>query len=229
MSYEKLKKGVVKRTEQRVLGIFIDGIGLDRASKRMQRKIDLASLIKGVSSGLKPVVARYYTVIPHEDDARQFSFLEAVTRSGLSVIVKRLPPKGMTRQVTTDVEMGSDIIAFAQGHTNFGDLSRYIPEELREAPRREGPYGRQVSMTKLSAAKASGEDEAQIEDLGKSPIKRIVTVICPSHEIAYSLSLATEIGADTVTADFSDRRTRDVLKSSAKWIDLSTSETIWRD
>ena len=41
--------------------------------------------------------------------------------------------------------------------------------------------------------------------------------------------IARELGADTVTADFAQFNTGDVLKSAAKWIDLSDSETIWRE
>ncbi|RIL03501.1 MAG: hypothetical protein DCC75_12915, partial [Proteobacteria bacterium] len=90
MKYTELGKGVVKRTERRVLGLFIDGTGLDRATRRINRKVDMSSLVKGVTSGIPPTIARYYTLIPYEDDSRQRAFLDAVMRAGLSVIVKRL-------------------------------------------------------------------------------------------------------------------------------------------
>jgi hypothetical protein len=54
-------------------------------------------------------------------------------------------------------------------------------------------------------------------------------VVCPSRELAYPLGLSKEFEVDTTTADFGQFNTGDVLKSAAKWIDLSDSETIWRD
>ncbi|MEZ4754639.1 MAG: hypothetical protein R3A13_10105 [Bdellovibrionota bacterium] len=79
--------------------MFIDGTGLDRAARRLNRKVDIESLIRGVTSGIKPSILRYYTLIPFEDDSRQSAFLDAVAKTGLSVIVKRLPPKTVNRQV----------------------------------------------------------------------------------------------------------------------------------
>jgi hypothetical protein len=43
------------------------------------------------------------------------------------------------------------------------------------------------------------------------------------------MALVKDAGADTTTADFGQFNTGDLLKSAAKWIDLSDSETIWRD
>jgi hypothetical protein len=43
------------------------------------------------------------------------------------------------------------------------------------------------------------------------------------------MSLIKDVAGDTTTADFGQFNTGDVLKSAAKWIDLSDSETIWRD
>ena len=63
----------------------------------------------------------------------------------------------------------------------------------------------------------------------QSSIKRIVTIVCPTRELSYSVSLVKEFGVDTITADFGQFNSGDVLKSAAKWIDLSDSETIWRD
>lgn len=123
MSYEAVKKGVVKRAEQRELGVFIDGIGLDRATRNFPDKVDLTKLIQGVSSGLRPSVVRYYTLIPNEDDHRHRSFLDAVEKSGCEVIVKRLPPKGINKQVSIEVEMAADIAAFASGSLLEGEDS----------------------------------------------------------------------------------------------------------
>lgn len=104
-----------KRDGKIATGLFIDGISLDRASKRMGRKVSLENLLNSFKRGHEIAVARYYTVIPQEDDSRHRSFLDAVAKSGFEVIVKRLPPKGVNRQVTSDLELTTDMFAFACG------------------------------------------------------------------------------------------------------------------
>ena len=264
--FEPVRKGIVKRTERRVLGLFIDGTGLDRATRRINRKVDMSALVRGVSAGLLPTVARYYTLIPYEDDSRQRAFLDAVSRAGLTVIVKRLPPKGITRQVSVDVEMAADIIAFSLGHSNFSSLCQYRPDApeheafppIHDNPasggiRRIGLFPATSSQLKANKAGApqSGPPEppstinnapealAQVPtseaESGPTPtssttaVHRIVTIVCAGRDLSYPLSLSKELGADTVNADFGQFNTGDVLKSAAKWIDLSDSETIWRD
>ena len=74
--FEVISNSVIKRKVRRRMGLFIDATGLDRATRRLDKKIDLASLVKGLSSGLKIEVARYYCLIPYEDDARQFALRE---------------------------------------------------------------------------------------------------------------------------------------------------------
>ncbi|MFM1848847.1 MAG: hypothetical protein RL417_2321 [Pseudomonadota bacterium] len=217
MKYEELGKGVVRRTEKRVIGLFIDGTGLDRATRRINRKVDMASLVRGVTSGTPPVVARYYTLIPYEDDSRQRAFLDAVTRAGLRVVVKRLPPKGVNRQVSVDIEMAADMVAFSLGHSSFSSLSEYSTE----GGYHEGP---------TTPAPRPAATPAETAPLGASrPENRIITVVCPSRDLAYPISLVKELGVDTISADFGQFNAGDVLKSAAKWIDLSDSETIWRE
>src|SRR5215475_2226186 len=92
---ELLKGGIVKRKIKRHMGLFIDATGLDRATRRLERKVDLSRLVQGITSGAKLEIARYYALIPYEDDARQFAFLDAVERAGVEVVTKRLPPKGV--------------------------------------------------------------------------------------------------------------------------------------
>ncbi len=298
MKYQQLGKGIVKRREQRQVALFIDGTGLDRATRRISRKVDMSALVRGVTSGTPPVVARYYTLIPYEDDSRQRAFLDAVARAGMQVIVKRLPPKGITRQVSVDPEMSADIIAFALGHDRFSDLSEYRAEEPVAQDRRPAENAGRASFrapgmfpagssqvrlrvggsilaqnmdvpsspasprrgglgtgASLALAEAPSAEEALasaaiaqsevVEPLvetvteqngapeaakqAASAIHRVVTVVCPGRDVSYSISLAKELGADTVTADFGQFNTGDVLKSAAKWIDLSDSETIWRN
>jgi hypothetical protein len=231
MKYEKLGGGFVKKREKRVVGLFIDGTGLDRATRRINRKVDMAALVRGVTSGINPIVARYYTLVPFEDDSRQRAFLDAVARAGLSVIVKRLPPKGIARQVSVDLEMAADIVAFANGLNSFSKENEYMPSEPFEG---ESPVRTPAQFMRRQLAEVSGASEAddktptpEIPDIATAP--RSVVVVCPSREIAYPLSLIKPIAADTTTADFGQFNTGDVLKSAAKWIDLSDSETIWRD
>jgi hypothetical protein len=230
MKYEQLGGGFIKKREKRVVGLFIDGTGLDRATRRINRKVDMSALVRGVTSGINPVVARYYTLIPYEDDSRQRAFLDAVARAGLTVIVKRLPPKGITRQVSVDLEMAADIVAFAHGRTSFSRENEYLPSDTSG---KSGPIHTPAQFVRRQQAEYVSEQEAPstepaiIPDIATAP--RSVVVVCPSRELAYPLSLVKDIAGDTTTADFGQFNTGDVLKSAAKWIDLSDSETIWRD
>ena len=206
MSEQKFKDlggGLVKKKERRVVGLFIDGVNLDRATRRLNKKVDLQALVRGVCSGSTPVVARYYTVIPHEDDSRHRAFLDAVARAGLSVIVKRLPPKGIERQVTTDLEMAADIVAFSLGLSSFSKENEYLPAGFEEAK----------SFAEASGANLHGSTIPTIDPDSLKPQQRGTG----------------PLGADTTNADFSQFNSGDILKSAAKWIDLSGSETIWRE
>lgn len=218
--FELISNGVVKRRERRVLGLFIDGTGLDRATRRLARRVDMGALVKGLTSGIKAEIARYYTLIPNEDDSRQRAFLEAVERAGLSVIVKRLPPKGITRQVTVDVEMAAEIVGFAMGYKNFNSRSLELPL----------PHA--VGMPVRSSFNHSGTVETEVESSPEDQDvkeQRMIVVVCPSREMSYPIQLARDMGVDTTTADFGQFAGHDIMKSAAKWVDLSTSDTIWRD
>ena len=216
--FRNIGGGLIKKKERRIVGLFIDGVNLDRATRRVNRKVDLQALVRGVCSGSTPVVARYYTVIPHEDDSRQRAFLDAVSRAGLSVIVKRLPPKGIDRQVSTDLEMAADIVAFSLGLSSFSKENEYLPAELQAA-----------KQFAVSGGGAGNAGDRKALDPDSQNCRRSVVVICPSRELSYPMSLSKNLGADTTTADFSQFSGGDVLKSAAKWIDLSGSETIWRE
>lgn len=228
MKYQELGKGIIKRTQTRALGLFIDGTGLDRATRRINRKVDMSALVRGVTSGAPPVIARYYTLIPYEDDSRQRAFLDAVARANLSVIVKRLPPKGVTRQVSVDVEMAADMLAFALGHTDFGEISEYQPDS-GEATGGALPSARKPTDSRKPRRNEDSQAKEPKEERKRPAEKRIVTIVCPSRDLSHPITLMNHLGVDTVTADFGKFNTGDVLKSAAKWIDLSDSETIWRD
>lgn len=221
MKFGELGKGFIRKREKRDVGVFIDGTGLDRATRRINRKVDMPALLRGVTSGNTPVFARYYTLIPYEDDSRQRAFLDAVARAGMTVIVKRLPPKGITRQVSVDLEMAADMVAFSLGHLQFSKENEYTPSESfsRANSSGFGPSG--------ASPDTDEQREPASEESGGSALKSIV-VVCPSRELAYPMSLIKDVGADTTTADFGQFNTGDILKSAAKWIDLSDSETIWR-
>ena len=234
MPREEESKVIVKRRQKRLVGIFIDGTGLDRATRRLNRRVDLSALIRGVSAGTTPLVARYYTLIPYEDDSRHRAFLDAVSRAGLSVFVKRLPPKGVSRQVSIDSEMSADIAAFAMGHSAF-------PAPALEEPMAKPPSGPGIAMPLPGGARPmrlqpvpEAEPNPQPEPIPEqlapgTEVLRSVIVVCPSRDLVYAISLAREIGVDTVTADFGRFNHDNILKSAAKWIDLSDSETIWKD
>ena len=239
MSFEKIKKGVVKRKARREIGLFIDGTGLDRATRRLNRKVDMPKLVRGVTAGGLPTVARYYTLIPYEDDSRQRAFLDAVRRANLQVIVKRLPPKGVSRQVSVDLEIAADIVAFSLGHQDFSSLNEYQPVEepaqrnvIRPGQLASNSTGGAETNIKRASDAAPKTDKKTKPSAGNTDsnreIQRIVTIVCPSRELTYPISLINELGVDTVTADFGQFNNKDLLKSAAKWIDLSDSETIWR-
>jgi hypothetical protein len=236
MKYEELGKGFIKKRDRKTIGLFIDGTGLDRATRRINRKVDMAALVRGVTSGIAPTIARYYTLIPYEDDSRQRAFLDAVARAGLSVIVKRLPPKGVNRQVSVDLEMAADMVAFALGLTSFSKENEYLPADLLAAvhahtgtgplPRRGAPLQLSRGEDNEPAAEKDG-GSPQINDA--APSQRKIVVVCPSRDLSYPIGLIKDLGADTTNADFGQFNTGDILKSASKWIDLSDSETIWRD
>lgn len=234
VEFLELGKGVVKRNERRVVGLFIDGTGLDRATRRINKKVEIGKLVKGVTSGSLPVVARYYTLIPYEDDSRQRAFLDAIYNVGLDVVVKRLPPKGVTRQVSVDVEMAADIVAFAMGWQSFSDNSVYKGEEGNFAPQVGVTSFERIRMVNSPSAKVTSEPQtprqsSDIKEKGSGiKEKRIVTIVCPSRDLSYPVSLVKEFGVDTIIADFGQFNS-DLLRAAAKWIDLSDSETIWRD
>lgn len=213
---EILKSGVVKRKVKRRIGLFIDGIGLDRATRRLERKVDLARLVSGLTSGLQVEIARYYTLVPYEDDARQFAFLDAVERAGLEVITKRLPPKGVKRQVSMDVHIATDVIGFSCGQIKTLIARREITEE---------------TAVESGAAVVNGPAQSIVAPStgAIAEIKRMCIVVCPSREISYALYGSHLLGAETTLSDFGLYGSSDGWKGVDRWIDLSTSETIWRD
>ncbi len=249
MTYKQLGKGVVKRSVRRVTGVFIDGTGLDRATRRLHKRINMSALVRGITSGIPPHLVRYYTLIPNEDDSRHRAFLDAVARSGLQVVVKRLPPKGISRQVSVDLEMAADIVAFAFGHSNFRAQAEFQEEPMEDFNQDQGPQrigglmpGRKIHQAGENGAasdEAAPEHSAtQATELAPEMVAtetnqlkevRGIIVVCPSRELSYPISIAKEVGVDTTTVDFGKFNSGDVLKSAAKWIDLSDSETIWKE
>lgn len=207
--FEQLEGGKFRRKTKRKLGLFIDGTGLDRATRRLERKVDLTRLVAGLTSGLKPEIARYYTLVPYEDDARQFAFLDAVERAGLEVVVKRLPPKGVKRQVSMDVHIATDLLCFGYGHF---DKAEEAVDPATAVPAAAVPTGETAPPAKP-----------------KPEVKRLATIVCPTRELSYSIFMSHELKVETSLADFGLYGSSDGWKGVDKWIDLSTSETIWRD
>jgi hypothetical protein len=135
--------------------------------------------------------------------------------------------------VSTDIEMASDIVAFSLGLSSFSKENEYLPAELEAA--------KHYANTSPAAASAPTLDPATLQtatrtggpllhiDNATPDTRRSVVVICPTRDLSYPMSLAKHLGADTTTADFSQFAGSNVLKSAAKWIDLSGSETIWKE
>ena len=188
---------VIKRREKQQIALFVDGSNLDRACKRLHKRMNMAALLKSLSAGKDLLVARYYTIVPFEDDARQLAYLDAVERAGFEVIVKRLPPKGIERPITVDVELASDIIYYSYAKT------------VKE----------QESAEKMSTANTS-ENTTLL-------FKKSILVVCPSQDLAYSLSLANNSGTKTTTVDFGKGTRNEIISSSDNWIDLTEAEGIW--
>jgi len=186
---ENLQGGRFRRRTKRKLAVFIDGIGLDRATKRLNRKVELSLLLKGVCEGLTPVLAKYYTLVPHEDDARQFSFLDAVERGGLEPVVRHLPPKGVKRTVSIDVLLATDLLTFAM---------------------------------------AQDKDPNTTDTENADTVKKQAVIVCPSRDLIYAIDRAHSHGVEVSLADFGFYGNSDGWKGVDRWIDLSTSEIIWR-
>ena len=215
---EVLKGGVVKRKTKRRMGLFIDATGLDRATRRLERKVDLSRLVTGLTSGIKLEIARYYTLIPYEDDARQFAFLDAVERAGIEVVTKRLPPKGVKRQVSMDVHMATDLISYCFGHFEQAVETPEQQEQQQEKKQVANAENIESPTNKVVVSKKSTN----------GAIRRVATVVCPSREMTYGLYMCHERGIEVALADFGLYGASDGWRGVDRWIDLSTSETIWR-
>jgi hypothetical protein len=208
---EVIKRGIVKRRIKRRVGLFINGVGLDRATRRLEKKVDISRLVSGMTSGLELEVARYYTLVPYEDDARQLAFLDAVSRAGLEVITKRLPPKGVMRQVSMDVHMATDLINYC-----FGSFAK-IPNV--EAISDE--------QSKVEANTVNGSTSVISRPVEQT--KRLASIVCPGRELSYAIFMANSQGVETTLGDFGLYGQSDGWSGVDHWVDLSTSETIWRD
>lgn len=114
---------IVKKEATSSISIHVDGVSLDRACRRLRKRINMPSLLSSLSQGKEVALARYYTLIPFEDDSRHRSFLDAVERAGFEVVAKRLPPKNVDRQVSVDVEMASDMLNFALSNDTSAENS----------------------------------------------------------------------------------------------------------
>ncbi len=231
---ELLKGGIVKRKIKRRVGLFIDATGLDRATRRLDRKVDLARLVRGLTSGVQLEIARYYTLIPYEDDARQFAFLDAVERAGVEVVTKRLPPKGVKRQVSMDVHMATDLISYAYGQFENHTFGAKDKHSLSLPSNGQGPYPghAQNGLVDANGNGLNGHSEKPDTEKGvesKKEIRRLATIVCPSREVSYAIFMANKMGVETSLADFGLYGSSDGWKGVDKWVDLSTSETIWRE
>jgi hypothetical protein len=120
------------------------------------------------------------------------------------------------------------------GLTSFSKENEYMPADLiaavngaSAAPRRGAPLQVKIAAPAEQSPAASSEETPAFT--ATTPSQRSVVVVCPSRELSYPLGLIKDLGADTTNADFGQFNTGDILKSASKWVDLSDSETIWRD
>ncbi len=230
---EKLDKGKFRRKIKRTLAIFIDGVGLDRATRRLARKVDLTKFVQGLSEGTTPEFAKYYTLVPHEDDARQIAFLEAVERSGLSVSLKRLPPKGVKRAVSMDVHIATDLLLFATGSKIDSESSGIITNinpRIHASPAPDtGPEASREASQEAIAEPDSNIISSSISPTSTWQTVRSAVLVCPNRELTYAIHHCKQLGIQTSLADFGLYGNSDGWKGIDRWIDLSTSETIWLD
>ena len=194
---DEVSKGFIRREQTHSIGVFLDGVNLDRATRRIGKKVDWKLLVKVIGEGRTPKLLRYYTVIPREDDARHHSFLTAVEGAGFQVIVKRLPPKGVNKTVTTDLEIASDLIAFGLGLSELSGSSEgsFETERVRNSP-------------------------------NTTHNKSEIILICPTNDLEYPLRLITSSDVKSsdvkiTIVDFKGSGTSELVKVSSKWMDLS--------
>ncbi|MCB0321508.1 MAG: hypothetical protein KDD60_11335, partial [Bdellovibrionales bacterium] len=159
------------------------------------------------------------------------AFLDAVRRAGLQVLINRLPPKGITRHVSVDSVIASDIVAFGLGQDSFdnigyehqvegdGDERTIASPESNDKP----PTSEEIPSEEQAFSPESGNGDLN------SAVQRIVTVVCPGREIAYPFSLLSHLGIETVCVDFGQPSGKEVLQAASRWVDISDSQTIWRE
>lgn len=217
---------VVKRTENREYSIFIDGVSLDRACRRLGKRISYEALVKSLCTGSEPAVARYYTLLTIEDDARQSSFYDAVARAGLDVVKKRLPPKNLNRVISTDLEMACDILATVLNRQDACDASLKIASGDYSISPKTSKLGRMPSNPDSALAKLAAVNTEKTENT--KSIKKVIITVCASKEVSYALNICRHLGAETINADFGAIVGRDVLRGAERWVDLGFSEKIWK-
>ena len=203
---------VIKRSRDVAVGIFVDGVSLDRATKRLKRKVGLPELVQGLAAGAEAECCRYYTLVPYEDDSRQRSFLDAVERAGLGVVVKRLPPKNIARQTSIEPELVTDLMTFALTGSRAFIEGKPVSAEGRSVSAEGRPGFRDTNP----GASAGG------------PRNTAVVLVCPSRDLAYTLPILHNAGVEVTIADFGQPSARELLSGATQWIDLSTAEGIWR-
>ncbi|HMO02888.1 MAG TPA: NYN domain-containing protein [Oligoflexia bacterium] len=211
---DKNENVVIKRAEKRTSAILIDGVNLDRASRRLGKKIDFLHLIKTLSGGIAPIIARYYSIIPYTDDARQLAFLQAVSKVGLSVILKRLPPVGSERVISIDCEIATDLISFAYGRNDLSSTVKFSNFNLEQLS--QLAVGKVEPIKQISQAHSADQNE-----------KRSITLVCPSPDLSYPIALAGELGTETICADFGPYGRAGIVSTAKRWIDLKDANNIW--
>ena len=140
-----------------------------------------------------------------------------------------------------DVHMATDLVSYAFGqfenHT-FGSKDKHSLSVPSHSGPSSGYNGHIVdaSGTALTGAKSNGSNGSGAEKAdpekgveSKKEIRRLATIVCPSREVSYAIFMANKMGVETSLADFGLYGSSDGWKGVDKWVDLSTSETIWRE
>ena len=189
------------------IAVAIDGVGLDRACRRLKQRVEWSKLLSSLSIGKTITFARYYNVLPPFDDARQVSFIDALTRAGFSSVIKRLPPRGVDIFTGIDIEIATDLMGYAMDTKRFPDIH--------------------TDKVKTFSPDFMGSSDKPEEALQETNKLKSIILVCPSRELDYPVAFLNSLGINTATADFGSFNSKRILNTSNNWIDLSDSNQIW--
>jgi hypothetical protein len=212
---------ILRRTKKEIF-LIVDGPSLDRACRRLGKRIDLQNLISVSCTGNSPLISRYYTLIPNEDDSRQRAFLSAIENLGLEVIIKRLPPKGVNKQINLDAEMSTDMTLFALGQLKF------LNQEERVGSTTQHMLKQSVKLDRFSESQVDLDLNApNSENIDNTQSNKCIILVCPSRDLLYTFNLVKNLQCEIVCVDFGRSSNSEINSIFSNNIDLSRSESVW--